>query len=53
MFRYPFNQLSLLKSDMCGGDENRDVKIEVFESDTTGLHRSIDWVIFAVKDLTS
>lgn len=52
VIRYEFNQLSLLTSDLCSGDENRDVKIELFESEESGRHRKIDRIIFTVKQLT-
>jgi len=48
---FEFNQVVLLKQDMCSGDETKDIKFEFFISQKSGRHKNIGSVILNVQDL--
>lgn len=48
---FVFNQLSLLKSDVCASLDDREVKVEFFISSKNGRHKNIGSVLFTVNDL--
>lgn len=45
---FEFNQFSLLVSDICGGDKEKEVKIEFFKSQKSGKHQNIGQVLYTV-----
>ena len=48
---FEFNQVVLMKSDMCGTDETKDIKIEFFISQKNGRHKNIGSVNLNVQEL--
>jgi len=48
---FVFNQLSLLKSDMCSSADDREVKIEFFISAKNGRHKNLGSSLFTMNDL--
>jgi len=48
---FVFNTLSLLKQDICGSDDDKEVKIEFFVSSKNGKHKNIGNTIFTITDL--
>ena len=48
---FEFNQVVLMKSDMCGEDEAKDVKMEFFISQKNGRHKNIGNINFNVQEL--
>ena len=48
---FEFNQVVLMKSDMCGDDEAKDVKVEFFISQKNGRHKNIGSVNFNIQEI--
>ena len=46
-----FNQFSILVSDVCGGDEDKEVKMEIFRSQKNGRHQNQGSVLFTIAEL--
>lgn len=46
-----FNQFSILISDICGSEEDKEVKIEFFRSQKNGRHVNLGQVLFTVEEL--
>lgn len=48
--QFEFNQFSLLVQDLCGGDRDKEVKIEIFQSNKNGKHKNLGSVLFTVNE---
>lgn len=48
---FEFNQVVLMKQDLCSGDEEKDIKFEFFVSQKNGRHKNIGSAILSVRDL--
>ena len=48
---FVFNQFSILITDICGNDEDKEVKIEYFRSQKNGRHVNLGQVLFTVEEL--
>ena len=48
--QFEFNQFSLLVQDMCGGDRDKEVKVEFFQSSKNGKHKNLGSVLFTCNE---
>ena len=48
---YIFNQFSTLVSDLCGNEEDKEIKIEIFRSQKNGRHQNLGSVLFTIEEL--
>jgi hypothetical protein len=48
---FVFNQCAILVSDLCGDDQDREVKIEFFRSSKSGRHSNLGQMLFTVNEL--
>lgn len=51
MGRYMWNDVSLLTSDLCNEDPDREIKIEFFKSSKTGKHTNLGYISFNLAQL--
>lgn len=49
--KFEFNQFSLLVSDLCAGDKDKEIKIEFFKSQKSGKHINIGQSLYTVQEL--
>lgn len=49
--QFQFNQFSLLVQDMCAGDRDKEVKIEIFQSNKNGRHKNLGSVLFTCNEM--
>lgn len=49
--QFEFNQFSLLVQDLCGGDRDKEVKVEFFQSSKNGRHKNLGSVLFTVNEV--
>ena len=48
---FEFNQFSCLLTDLCNGDDDREIKFEFFKSSKTGQHTNLGNVIITIGDI--
>lgn len=48
---FKFNQFSLLVEDMCGGDLEKEVKLEFFKSQKNGKHQNLGSCLISIDEL--
>lgn len=49
--QFDFNQFSLLIQDMCGGERDKETKIEFFASQKNGKHKNLGSTLFTINEL--
>ena len=49
--QFEFNQFSLLVQDLCGGDRDKEIKVEFFQSSKNGRHKNLGSVLFTVNEV--
>jgi hypothetical protein len=51
MLVFEFNQFASLLTDLCNGDDDRDIKFEFFKSSKRGVHQNLGGVCFTISDI--
>jgi hypothetical protein len=46
--KFEFNQFSMLVSDLCAGDKEKEIKIEFFKSQKSGKHENVGQCLYTV-----
>lgn len=49
--QFEFNQFSLLVQDLCGGDRDKEIKVEFFQSSKNGRHKNLGSALFTVNEV--
>lgn len=50
MTQFEFNQFSLLTQDLCAGDYEKEIKIEIFQSNKNGRHKNLGSVLLTCNE---